>query len=120
MQDAVRELVHRGCVLVDELAQLPVQGRALGTCRSASGEGEHDPSSLGVSTPKPSRCAARASGLATAADADESGAMRDLDLGTGVFVALHGHGDDPGSARAWARSLAPAGWEIVAPGAPTR
>lgn len=45
--------------------------------------------------------------------------MRDLDLGTGVFVALHGHGDDPGSARAWARSLAPAGWEIVAPGAPS-
>ncbi len=45
--------------------------------------------------------------------------MRDLDLGTGVLVALHGHGDDPASARAWARSLAPAGWEIVAPGAPT-
>jgi probable F420-dependent oxidoreductase len=44
--------------------------------------------------------------------------MRDLDLGTGVLVALHGHGDDPASARAWARRLAPAGWEIVAPGAP--
>ncbi|MFN7150124.1 MAG: TIGR03619 family F420-dependent LLM class oxidoreductase [Microthrixaceae bacterium] len=44
--------------------------------------------------------------------------MRDLDLGGGVLVALHGHGDDPASARAWARHLAPAGWEIVAPGAP--
>lgn len=44
--------------------------------------------------------------------------MRDLDLGTGVLVALHGHGDEPGSARAWARRLAPPGWEIVAPGAP--
>lgn len=44
--------------------------------------------------------------------------MRDLDLGTGVLVALHGHGDDPAAARAWARQLAPAGWEIVAPGAP--
>jgi probable F420-dependent oxidoreductase len=45
--------------------------------------------------------------------------MRDLDLGTGVLVALHGHGDDPASARVWGRQLAPAGWEIVAPGAPT-
>jgi probable F420-dependent oxidoreductase len=44
--------------------------------------------------------------------------MRDLDLGTGVLVALHGHGDEPASARAWGRRLAPAGWEIVAPGAP--
>lgn len=44
--------------------------------------------------------------------------MRDLDLGTGVLVALHGHGDDPAAARAWARQVAPAGWEIVAPGAP--
>lgn len=44
--------------------------------------------------------------------------MRDLDLGTGVLVALHGHGDDPGSARTWACAIAPAGWEIVAPGAP--
>lgn len=44
--------------------------------------------------------------------------MRDLDLGTGLVVALHGHGDEPSSARAWARQLAPAGWEIVAPGAP--
>lgn len=35
-----------------------------------------------------------------------------------MLVALHGHGDDPASARAWARSMAPAGWEIVAPGAP--
>ncbi len=44
--------------------------------------------------------------------------MRDLDLGTGVLVALHGHGDDPSSARSWGRQVAPAGWEIVAPGAP--
>jgi probable F420-dependent oxidoreductase len=45
--------------------------------------------------------------------------MRDLDLGSGVLIALHGHGDDPASARAWGRHLAPAGWEVVAPGAPT-
>lgn len=44
--------------------------------------------------------------------------MRDLDLGGGVLVALHGHGDEPASARSWARRMAPAGWEIVAPGAP--
>lgn len=46
--------------------------------------------------------------------------MVDLDVGVGVFVALHGHGDSPGSARAWARAMAPAGWEVVAPGAPER
>lgn len=45
--------------------------------------------------------------------------MQDFDVGTGVLVALHGHGDEPGSARAWARRLVPAGWEVVAPGAPT-
>ncbi|MFZ4517869.1 MAG: TIGR03619 family F420-dependent LLM class oxidoreductase [Microthrixaceae bacterium] len=43
---------------------------------------------------------------------------RDLDRGTGVLVALHGHGDEPASARAWGRRLLPAGWELVAPGAP--
>ncbi len=44
--------------------------------------------------------------------------MRDLDLGTGVFVALHGHHDDPASARAWAERMAPGGWEILALAAP--
>lgn len=43
---------------------------------------------------------------------------RDLDRGTGVLVALHGHGDEPASARTWGRHLLPAGWELVAPGAP--
>ena len=41
------------------------------------------------------------------------------DRGSGVLVALHGHGDDPASARRWGRGMAPPGWEIVAPGAPT-
>lgn len=45
--------------------------------------------------------------------------MRDVDRGGGVLIALHGHGDDPASARAWGRQLAPHGWEVVAPGAPT-
>jgi len=44
--------------------------------------------------------------------------MRDLDRGAGVLIALHGHGDEPASARAWGRQLAPHGWEVVAPGAP--
>jgi probable F420-dependent oxidoreductase len=44
--------------------------------------------------------------------------MRDFDVGTGVLVALHGHGDEPGSARTWGRRMAPAGWEVVAPGGP--
>jgi len=44
--------------------------------------------------------------------------MRDFDVGTGVLVALHGHGDDPGTARTWGRRIAPAGWEVVAPGGP--
>ena len=44
--------------------------------------------------------------------------MRDVDRGGGVLLALHGHGDDPASARAWGRQLAPNGWEVVAPGAP--
>lgn len=44
--------------------------------------------------------------------------MRDVDRGGGVLIALHGHGDDPASARAWGRQLAPHGWEVVAPGAP--
>lgn len=43
---------------------------------------------------------------------------RDLDRGTGVLVALHGHGDEPASARTWGRHLLPPGWELVAPGAP--
>lgn len=43
--------------------------------------------------------------------------MRDFDRGTGVLVALHGHGDEPSSARDWGRRLAPVGWEVVAPGA---
>lgn len=44
--------------------------------------------------------------------------MRDFDRGRGTLVALHGHGDDPASARAWGRRMAPQGWEVVAPGAP--
>ena len=43
--------------------------------------------------------------------------MRDVDRGSGVLIALHGHGDDPASARAWGRQLAPHGWEVLAPGA---
>ena len=43
--------------------------------------------------------------------------MRAVDRGGGVLIALHGHGDDPASARAWGRQMAPAGWEVVAPGA---
>lgn len=45
-------------------------------------------------------------------------AVRDFDRGRGTLVALHGHGDDPASARAWGRRIAPQGWEVVAPGAP--
>ena len=45
--------------------------------------------------------------------------MHDIDRGGGVLVALHGHGDDPASARSWGRELAPNGWEVVAPGAPS-
>lgn len=44
--------------------------------------------------------------------------MRTFDVGLGVIVVLHGHGDEPSSAREWGRRLAPAGWEVVAPGAP--
>ncbi len=44
--------------------------------------------------------------------------MRDFDAGSGVLVALHGHGDEPSTARTWGRRLAPAGWEVVAPGGP--
>lgn len=43
--------------------------------------------------------------------------MRDVDRGSGVLIALHGHGDDPASARSWGRQLAPHGWEVLAPGA---
>ncbi|MEX0768504.1 MAG: TIGR03619 family F420-dependent LLM class oxidoreductase [Microthrixaceae bacterium] len=43
--------------------------------------------------------------------------MRDVDRGAGVLIALHGHADDPSSARAWGRQLAPNGWEVIAPGA---
>jgi len=38
--------------------------------------------------------------------------------GDGVLVALHGHGDEPGTAQEWGRAIAPPGWEVVAPGAP--
>ena len=44
--------------------------------------------------------------------------MRNFDRGSGVLVALHGHGGEPADARAWGRRLAPPGWEVVAPGAP--
>jgi probable F420-dependent oxidoreductase len=43
--------------------------------------------------------------------------MRDLDRGSGVLVVLHGHGDEPSSARTWGRAIAPPSWEVVAPGA---
>ena len=46
--------------------------------------------------------------------------MRRFDPAGGVLVVLHGHGDDPGSARRWGAQVAPLGWEVVAPGAPTR
>lgn len=36
----------------------------------------------------------------------------------GTVVALHGHADEPASAREWGRRVAPAGWDVVAPGAP--
>lgn len=39
------------------------------------------------------------------------------DRGNGVLIALHGHGDEPSSAREWGRGVAPPGWEVVAPGA---
>jgi probable F420-dependent oxidoreductase len=39
------------------------------------------------------------------------------DRGHGVLVALHGHGDEPATARFWGRRMAPPGWEVVAPGA---
>jgi len=41
-----------------------------------------------------------------------------FDRGHGVVVILHGHADEPADARAWARRMAPPGWEVVAPGAP--
>lgn len=44
--------------------------------------------------------------------------MRNFDRGSGVLLALHGHGGEPADARAWGRRLAPPGWEVVAPGAP--
>jgi len=44
--------------------------------------------------------------------------VRNFDRGSGVLVALHGHGGEPADARAWGRRLAPPGWEVVAPGAP--
>jgi len=49
---------------------------------------------------------------------DESDPVADLDRGRGVLVALHGHGDEPATAREWGRLVAPAGWEVIAPGAP--
>jgi probable F420-dependent oxidoreductase len=56
--------------------------------------------------------------LRRAVPGGESGPMSGHDLGSGVLVALHGHGDEPASAREWGRSIAPPGWEVVAPGAP--
>ncbi len=44
--------------------------------------------------------------------------MDHFDRGHGVVVILHGHADEPADARAWARRMAPSGWEVVAPGAP--
>ena len=44
--------------------------------------------------------------------------MHHYDRGHGVLVALHGHGDEPATARSWGRRMAPPGWEVVAPGAP--
>lgn len=39
-------------------------------------------------------------------------------MGAGVLVAVHGHDDEPSTARDWGRRVAPAGWEVVAPGSP--
>ncbi len=63
--------------------------------------------------------------LAGSAVAGESLRMLTIDHGAtsqspGVLVALHGHGDDSESARAWGRLIAPDGWEVVAPEAPVR
>lgn len=44
--------------------------------------------------------------------------MRPIEPAAGTVVALHGHGDEPASAREWGRRIAPAGWDVVAPGAP--
>lgn len=44
--------------------------------------------------------------------------MSGPDRGNGVLIALHGHGDEPRSARAWGRGIAAPGWEVLAPGAP--
>lgn len=44
--------------------------------------------------------------------------MQEFDVGIGAVVVLHGHGDEPAAAREWGRRVAPAGWEVVAPGAP--
>lgn len=44
--------------------------------------------------------------------------MQEFDVGIGAVVVLHGHGDEPSAAREWGRRVAPAGWEVVAPGAP--
>ena len=54
---------------------------------------------------------------------DEHGPVRrptaeDHHVGAGVLVALHGHGDEPSTARRWGQRLAPPGWDVVAPGAP--
>ncbi len=43
--------------------------------------------------------------------------MREFDVGLGALVVLHGHGDEPATAREWGRRVAPAGWEVAAPGA---
>lgn len=43
--------------------------------------------------------------------------MRSSAPETGALIVLHGHGDDPASAREWGHRLAPAGWTVVAPAA---
>ncbi len=116
-------------MLVDQVAQLPVEDRRigpLGSSSSAAAQGKHvgtpvddewldvgAPVSLGVRSAKAARLPVDRRG-------NESERMRRFDPAGGVLVVLHGHGDDPGSARRWGAQLAPLGWEVVAPGAPTR
>lgn len=44
--------------------------------------------------------------------------MHSFDAGVGALVVLHGHGDEPASAAAWGRRIAPSGWEVEALDAP--
>src|SRR5690606_963228 len=64
------------------------------------------------------RLARKPPGLRVARPCDESDPMLGHQRGDGVLVALHGHGDEPGTAQEWGRAIAPPGWEVVAPGAP--